>query len=386
MDHLVLQQPIQNPRQGPATWQRELDAHAHGQPSQPNHPFVGQFKRATHTLSSANRTCKDVMQHSNPTELSSQPIIDVSIVIVTWNALELLRDCLDSVPAGAAGINYELCVVDNNSSDGTVAAIKAEYPCVRIIANTGDVGPAVGNNLGAKGARGRYLFLLNPDTKLYPGVIKALVDYADQHDDVGAVGPRLLNPDGSLQRSCWRNYPGIRMLLIDALYLWKIPWLPLTRYSEYTPGELTDIREVDHMQGAGLLIRRTLWERLAGFDEQYFMYLEETDWCLRAKQAGCRLVYYPKVEMMHYGQTSAHKEPSAGQTRLYRSYCLFYRKHTQTGQFGIALLKASIVLSSVVRIMLWKWRAFGARTPDAKREAGLRSLGYRRVLSEVSAY
>lgn len=315
------------------------------------------------------------------------PLPDVSIIIVNWNTCDLLRDCLESLKRIDPCPAFEICVVDNASTDGSVDTVRSHYPDVRLIANTLNAGFAAANNRGAASARGRYLLLLNPDTVVLPNSLAELVRFADAHPDAGAVGPRLLNSDGSPQRSCWRGRPGITSALVDGLYLWKLPGAPLASRFEIDPGAVQESIEVKHILGACMLIRRAAWDRVGPLDEGFFMYLEETDWCVRATEAGWKIMFNPASVITHHGQQSSHRHPTGGAVYFYRSLCRFVRKHHPgrkgLGRTRIAVLKAIIGGTCVLRIGLWKTRRWLSRGRHSAALCDRMTKGYLDVLRRL---
>jgi len=309
-------------------------------------------------------------------------LCDVSIVIVNWNAGPVLEDCLRSLPAALGSLSAEIWVVDNASTDGSPARIRQQFPDVQVQANSVNAGFAAANNQAASQAHGRYFLLLNPDTRLPAGALEALWRYAETDSRIGVLGPRLNHADGAWQRSCWLGFPGLAMAFSDALYLWKIPQLPLARRSELEPDQLTVPVDVDHLLGACLLIRRETWLQVGGLDERFFLFLEETDWCYRARQAGWRIVYNPGVNITHLGEHSVNQNPERNLTQLYRSYIQFYRKHHAPSGLRQGLLKAIIALAALVRIGMWQIRALRQSGPAAAQARAMRA-GYRRVLREL---
>jgi len=306
----------------------------------------------------------------------------LSIIIVNWNAGPVLEDCLRSLPGALGGLTAEIWVVDNASTDGSPARIRQQFPNVRLQANTVNSGFAAANNQAASQAQGRYFLLLNPDTRLPGGTLEALWRYAEAEPKIGVLGPRLNHADGSLQRSCWQGFPGLAMALSDALYLWKIPQLPLARRSELQPERLTSPVDVDHLLGACLLVRRETWRQVGGLDERFFLFLEETDWCYRAKRAGWRVVYNPEVSIIHLGEHSVNQSPERNLPQLYRSTIQFYRKHITQSALRLGLLKSIIAAAALVRIGLWQMRAV-RWSGAAGRQARAMRAGYGRVLREL---
>lgn len=264
--------------------------------------------------------------------------MDLSIIIVSWNVRELLRRCLSSVTghrSQVAGLEtcdlrLETIVVDNASSDGTVAMLRAEFPDVRVIANSENVGFTRGNNQALAVAQGRYLFLLNPDTELRPGALQMLMDYMDAHPRVGIIGPQLFYADGSLQSSR-RRFPTLATAFFESTKLQQ--WFPrsriLTRYYMLdTSDDAT--QEVDWIVGAAMFVRRQVYEQIGGFDEGFFMYSEELDWCYRAKQAGWQIVYLPTAQIVHHQGKSSEQVVAARDIHFHSSKIRFFRKYRGT--------------------------------------------------------
>jgi GT2 family glycosyltransferase len=306
---------------------------------------------------------------------------DVSVIIVNWNGGSVVEDCLDSLPAALGRLTAEIWVVDNASTDGSPARIRQRFPAVQLRLNTANCGFAAANNLAAGQAQGRFFLLLNPDTRAGPGSFETLLHFAEGDPRLGVVGPRLNFADGRFQRSCWRGFPGLAMALSDALYLWKVPQLPLARNAEIAPHQLRAPIEVDHLLGACLLIRRETWSQVGGLDESFFLFLEETDWCFRARRAGWRVVYNPLVQITHLGEHSVNQNPQRNLPQFYRSYVQFYRKRHPAAA-RIALLKLLIASAALLRIGLWQvrgWRRQGA----AAGQAQAMRAGYGQVLAAL---
>jgi N-acetylglucosaminyl-diphospho-decaprenol L-rhamnosyltransferase len=307
---------------------------------------------------------------------------DVSVLIVNWNAGPVLENCLRSLPAALGSLAFEIWVVDNASSDGSAERLRQRFPDVKLLVNTVNAGFAAANNQAASRAQGRYFLLLNPDTLPPAGSLEALWRFAESNPRIGVLGPRLRHGDGSWQRSCWRGFPGLGMAVSDALYLWKIPRLPLARQSEFDPAQLSAPMEVDHLLGACLLIRGETWEQVGGLDERFFLFLEETDWCYRAQRAGWHVVYDPLVSVTHLGEHSVNQNPQRNLPQFYRSYIQFYRKHFSLAPVRLGLLKAIIATAALVRIGLWQLRALRRLGPTRLQARAMRA-GYGQVLREL---
>lgn len=258
----------------------------------------------------------------------------VSIVIVSWNVKSYLSDCIDSIQRFPAKYSYEIIVVDNNSHDGTVEHTRNHYPDVKVLANKENLGFARANNQGAALATGEYYFILNPDTLFLEGTIDNLVEFMDQNPDIAMCGPRVLNDDGTIQRSV-RNFQ-----------TWKAAFCrysPL-KYLGIFKSDLNHWRcrdfdfnlqsDVEQLIGAAILIRKEVFERFNGFDELFFMYYEEVDLCYRVKASGLRNVYYPGAEIIHLGGRSSKQVPAKKQFMILQSLVRYLAKHTASSKVG----------------------------------------------------
>jgi N-acetylglucosaminyl-diphospho-decaprenol L-rhamnosyltransferase len=217
---------------------------------------------------------------------------DVSAIVVTYNALPWIERCLASVR------NYETVVVDHGSTDGTVELVRESFPEV-ILVRQENRGLAAGWNAGMRWTSGRYFLVLNADAWVCGDAVERLAAFADAHPDAAVVGPRLLNPDGTLQPSA-RSFPTLWRLATEFLFLRRLA--PRTR--ALNAFYMADFdhqteREVDWIMGACMLVRRDAVEVVGGLDEDYFLFSEEVDWCFRFAQAGWRTVFYPGAEVVH---------------------------------------------------------------------------------------
>ncbi|HZQ80533.1 MAG TPA: glycosyltransferase family 2 protein [Gaiellaceae bacterium] len=222
---------------------------------------------------------------------------DVSVVVVTWNALPWLEQCLDSVRG------RDLVVVDHGSTDGTLDVVRERYPDARIVEQE-NKGMGGGNNAGMRVAEGRYFFLLNSDAWVVGDGLDQLVAYADAHPKAAVVGPRLLNTDGSLQRSV-RGEPTLWRLATEYLFIRKLAPRSPRLNPLYAGGFDHDSeREADWLYGPALLVRRDAVDEVGMFDEDFFLFSEETDWMTRFRTAGWKVLFYPGAEVVHVGGAS----------------------------------------------------------------------------------
>lgn len=232
--------------------------------------------------------------------------MDVSIIIVNYKTRGMVKQNLKSIRQAGLKLNYEVFVTDNASGDGSAEMIREEFPEVRLLALEENVGFARGNNLAMREAKGRYIFILNPDAMLTEGAVEAMVEYLNAHPEVGMIGPKLVHPDRTRQESVHR-FPTPWIPVFRRTPLGKLPRArrDLDRY--FMRGELDEtIREVDWMEGAALFVRRTAIDQVGMFDERYFAYFEDADWARRFWLAGWKVLYFPPATIIHY-----HRRESA---------------------------------------------------------------------------
>ncbi|HNS20231.1 MAG TPA: glycosyltransferase family 2 protein [Sedimentisphaerales bacterium] len=263
---------------------------------------------------------------------------DVTVVVVSWNTREILRDCLRSVYENGGAVRCQVIVVDNASADGSAEMVRSEFPEVQLIANADNLGFAAANNQGMAMAGGRYVLLLNSDTVVLDGAIAKTVAFADAHPDVAVVGCRVMNPDRTLQPTCFM-YPSLLNMVLSATYLYKLfPRSRLFGRERMTWWQRDDERDVDVVTGCFMLVRREAIEQVGVMDEQFFMYAEETDWCYRFRQAGWRLLFSPVGEIIHLGGQSSKRVGVEMTVQLRLSILRFLRKHHGRAYYRLACL------------------------------------------------
>jgi hypothetical protein len=281
---------------------------------------------------------------------------DLSISIVNHNNRDLLEPLLKSIIARTRALSYEIYVVDNASTDNSVKMMRKQFPQVNLIRNKHSKGFATNHNMVLKRAQGRYVILLNDDMLLANNALDRMVAFMDSHPEAGAIGCKLLNPDGSLQRSAWIGFPSPRALFIDLFYLSVLlPGLEWVKQSEAVLHDSGRYLEVDHILGACLLTRREIIEQVGLLDESFFLFLEETDWCYRIKQQGWKVYWIPEGEIIHYGQQSISGNAQRFVPMRYRNYCRFCRKHGSSVS-EILAMKVIIALGSCLRAGVWGYR------------------------------
>ncbi len=255
---------------------------------------------------------------------SPKVAVTLSIVIVNWNTCALLAQCLASIYANVSGTDFEVIVVDNASQDDSVTMVKRDFPQVRLIENDENVGFTRANNQAMAVSGGRYILLLNSDAVVLSGASEGLLALAESHPQAGLVGAQLLNPDGTFQAS-YTDFPTLWREFLILSGLGRLLYSP--HYPSHGPEEGRGPRQVDYVEGACLLVRRQVFQEMGGFDEDFFMYAEEVDWCYRMRQAGWEVWYAPQVRIVHHGGASSRKKRTSAEAQLYRSRVMFFRKH-----------------------------------------------------------
>jgi GT2 family glycosyltransferase len=266
--------------------------------------------------------------------------MDLSIIIVNWNTKDLLCQCLDALSGRLKGIGTETVVVDNGSTDGSAAAVREKFPGVRLIENQINMGFARANNQALSISKGRYLLLLNPDTQVKDEAIPRMLSFMDAQPEAGVVGAQLLNADGSKQNSI-ANFPSLAAELVNkSLLRWLFPEKFPGKEKDY-PGPV----EVDSVIGACMLVRREAIDQVGLLDEQFFLFLEETDWCYRMKKAGWKIYHIPQAEVLHFQGKSAEAEKGKARIEYYRSRYHYFKKNRGSFQSAVLLIGLMIKLS-----------------------------------------
>lgn len=261
----------------------------------------------------------------------------ISIVILNYNTRDLLNQAIRSTYHDRDACSIAVYVVDNASTDGSADMVRDEFPDVHLLRAERNGGFAYGNNLAlrqilsdthAGDEDGRFIMLLNPDAALEPGALKTLVAYLERHADVGAVGPRVVLPDGTLDLACRRSFPTPEVSFYRLTGLSRLfPNSP--RFGRYNMTYLDPSQEteVDSLVGAAMLLRETVVREVGLLDEQFFMYGEDLDWCFRIKSYGWRIVYEPHAIVRHYKRAASSARPLPSIRAFYGAMRVFHRKH-----------------------------------------------------------
>jgi hypothetical protein len=255
--------------------------------------------------------------------------VDISIVIISHNHAPYLTPCLNSLYKYAEGFSFEVILIDNNSEDNTVELIKRDFPQVLLVENKKRYSFAKNNNIGIKKAKGRYILLLNPDTTFSDNALLKVMNFMDEHKEVGVSACKLLNPDGSVQDSC-RRFPNPLAIFVRGFGLERY-FGECKFYKRYLMADFDheEIREIDWALGAFLFVRREVIDEVGLLDEKYPLYHEDTDWCFRIKKKGWKIYYLPFISITHhYLRTSAKSFISKRKMLHFISICRFFYKHS----------------------------------------------------------
>lgn len=270
--------------------------------------------------------------------------MNLSIIIVSFNVKNYLRDCLKSIFATTNGITFEVFVVDNNSSDGSAEMVQAEFPDVHLLKNNKNVGFVRANNMAISKSKGRVVLLLNPDTEIIRNSLDKLIHDLETEPGIGAVGCKMLNTDLTLQPSCY-HFPSLKEIF--GLY-----FLGSRVFSPFKKMSYERKREVDFVRGAFMAMKRDCLEEIGLLDENFFMFGEETDLCLRMKQAGWKVLYSPETVILHHRGKSSEQQKDEQYTQRIRSLLYFFKKHY--GKFQWITLRSIIFTGIGLRILFRK--------------------------------
>lgn len=300
----------------------------------------------------------------------NKSLLDLAIVIVSYNTKDLLRDCLRSVIDSSPRIAYAICVVDNASTDGSADMVRSEFAQVQLIARSSNVGYSVANNIGlrwfgfnqpeaiAANELPRYALLLNPDTVVPESAFADMIEFMDAHPSAGVAGPCLRRPDGSLDKACKRSFPTPKVSLYRMAGLGKI--FPNSRtFNSYNLEYLPDtaVAQVDSVVGAYMQLRREAIEEVGLLDETFFMYGEDLDWAKRIKDAGWEVWYNGESEITHVKE-AASSQSSKSRVDFYEAMWIFYTKHYRSSTSWLLdkLIMFGIIAKGGLDVAMNLWR------------------------------
>ncbi len=274
--------------------------------------------------------------------------MDLSIIIVNYNVKEFLQNLLNSIEKAVQNLSNEIIVVDNASEDGSVELLKSKYSSIKIIENKTNLGFGKANNQALKISEGRYILLINPDAIVSEDTITKMIEFIEQNDDAGLAGCKILNPDGTLQLACRRSFPGPWNSFCKVTGLSNI--FPNSRlFARYNLTYLNENEtyEVDAISGSFMMMKREVYEKVGGFDEQFFMYGEDLDFCYRVQKAGFKVFYVHSTQVIHYKGEST-KRSSLDETKVfYNAMHLFVKKHFSTSFIVEAILRSAIAFRNL---------------------------------------
>jgi len=254
-------------------------------------------------------------------------MITLSNIIVSWNAKEYLDECLQSIDENAPHFKYETIVVDNASTDGAPDLVAEKYPHVHLIRNTENLGFAKANNIGIEKSEAKYVCLINSDAVVLKDCLDLMCRYMDEHPEIGVLGPKVLNRDGSLQPTC-REFPTFWKNICHAMALNKL-FPKSSLFGGYTMMDWSHdtVREVDFLSGCFMMVRRSAIEQVGMLDDNFFFYAEDKDWCKRFWKAGWKVVYFPQAKAIHYLYGSSDKDPVKLYIQQTKANLQYYSKH-----------------------------------------------------------
>lgn len=304
---------------------------------------------------------------------------DISISIINWNTKEVLKNCLASIYSSTKNLFFEVIVVDNNSSDGSVEMVRKEFPNAILIPNTENRGFAKANNQAYEKASGRYFLILNSDTIVKPEALETMVRFMDSHPEAAALGPRLIYGDGSLQSSC-RTFPDLVTAFFQMSYLEKIfPENKVIGKYLMSYWNHDDLREVDQPMGACLMFRKKVLEQVGTLDERFFMYFEEVDLCYRLKKSGWKIYFIPDAQVVHLENKSSDMVWGKAHLYFFESMVKYFRKNH--GVLKTFILKILILAGIFIRFFIWGIFLFTGKRK--KIDIGRRYLTYFKLLAKL---
>jgi GT2 family glycosyltransferase len=293
----------------------------------------------------------------------------LAVVIISFNVCRLLRECLESIYRETTRTRVEIWVIDNHSSDDSVQMLKEEFPDVHLIENNENLGFTRANNQAIVQCQSELVLLLNPDTVVRDGALDKMVQYMDEHPEVGVSGCRLLNEDGSLQLACRRSVPSPKVAFYRLSGLSRL--FPnsktMARYN-LTYLDPSTTHEVDAVSGAFLLIRRQVIDQIGLLDEDFWIYGEDIDWCIRAKKVGWKVMYCPHADVLHYKGIGSSTNSRKTSYEFYRAMYLFHKKHfaRECSPVVNAMIYTGIFF---VGLSAWRRLVFPARVDGNGRDA-----------------
>lgn len=280
----------------------------------------------------------------------------LAAVIINYDSGEHLRNCLAELTDAAGEAPADFIVVDNASTDDSLSCVSRDYPGVWLIQNPKNVGYGTACNEGFRSTAAQFVCFLNPDVVPEPGSLSAMAAAMAENPEVGVLGPRLNNPDGSRYPSC-RVVPSLSVAVGHAIFGLVTDNNRFTRAYQLLDGDHASAQEVDWVSGAAMMVRREAFDQIAGFDESYFMYVEDVDLCSRLRHAGWKALYYPEAQMMHHVAGSSRRTPY----KMIFHHHLSLLRYALSRTRGIKRLALPFIVAGLVCRMLLVWLVFFIR-------------------------
>ena len=279
--------------------------------------------------------------------------MDLSIIIVNYHHSHMLVDCLASVNRTIQKIQFEVILVDNSSKDDGLESILKRYPETQLINNPKNVGFARANNQGAKIASGDFLLFLNPDTTMIEDAVESMLDYIRSDSSIGILGPKVLNPDQTTQFSC-RKFPTVWSGLFNR-YSLTTRLFPNNRYSRdylMLDHDHNSIRSVDWVSGCCMMMSESTLKKASGFDENYFLFIEDVDLCQVIKKQGLRVVYFPNAKIFHKISSSNARSTSRVIIKRHQGMIYYNQKYGETNLIMQYMINSIIMARCLLQILL----------------------------------
>lgn len=278
-------------------------------------------------------------------------MIKLSISIVNFNTKNYLKKCLESIERNVHGIDYEVIVADNNSRDSSVEMLRRDYPWVYTIANKDNLGAPIAKNQTFKQAKGKYILILDSDIEILPGAIEEMLNFMDKHPKVGILGPSVMFPDNKPQHSCNKSVPTLWSAFGNKFFFFanlRYRFYRSTIGYIYLKKRYRQPEKFIWLGGMCLLVRKEVIQQLHGIDEKFFIYFDDTDFCLRANNAGWKVYYLPSASVIHYMSKGVGQFNTFLYPKMYEGELYFFKKHYGKFQMDICALFTQI--SMVLRI------------------------------------
>lgn len=277
------------------------------------------------------------------------PQISVSAIVVTYNSARSIKACLKALSAEVEAVGGEVFLFDNSSTDATVESVRSEFPNVRIYESPENIGFAAANNSAASMVGGRYLLFANPDMVIDKGTTGFLIDALEKNPNAGASVARMRNTDDSFQPTC-RNFPNMKNIFFSRGSILSSVFRALSRNDNYTLGDYREIVEVPAASATCMLVEKEFFQSLGGFDNRFFLFMEDTDLCLRIKQARRKVYFVPRAGGIHYWGNATSISPLKRSWYHHVSVWKYFLKHYPNG-FSVFVLPLALLLNFVIKML-----------------------------------